>query len=393
MLLNTETKTRGDNSVFAAGAYDNRLLNLVREEGPGDYCASVKSAIIFLDSALRVKNINREAEKLFAVERDHVIGRQAEKAFQRLGEKFLKVFAISEHEEFYTANYKLRIREQTVYIHIDALKLRDSVGNLSGVILIAQDVSTIRATLRQIQTTQMLTSLGELAAGVAHHVRTPLTTISGYLQVMVNRMEDDQYTVRRDVLEMLYDEVSYINNVVKELILFAKPPVCREPGVSINRVLEEALLLTFKQLGGENITIDKLLAQDLPEITADVNLIKQALVNIMQNAVEDMPDTGTIRLRSGLHAELNMLVVAITDTGCGVALQIMPRVFEPFYTTKVDRLGLGLPTAYRIVSEHGGFINISSEPGSGTKVHVYLPVTDERVRHLTHVQQQILNLQ
>jgi two-component system sensor histidine kinase AtoS len=276
---------------------------------------------------------------------------------------------------------------------VETLKLPETLDKHNSLIVIMQDISAVRATIKQIQTTKMLMSLGELAAGVAHHVRTPLTTISGYLQVMLNRLEDDEYKVRRDVLETLLDEVSYINNVVKELILFAKPPLEKEPGVNINLVLEEALLLTFKDLGGEKIEIDKQLAQNLQTINADPNLMKQALVNIMQNAMEAMPDEGILTVRSWLHADSNMLVIEIADTGDGVAPQILSRVFEPFYTTKLDRMGIGLPIAHRIVTEHGGFININSETNRGTKVHVYLPIMDERMRQLALVHQQVLNLQ
>ena len=379
--------------MYSLEAYDNKLMYLVREDEYKEYFETAKSGIVFIDATLRVKNLNREAERLFGIERAHVMGKRAEIAFGRFGEKFLKIFAISEYDDFHTTNVGLKLKDQICYIHIDALKLRDASGGLSGVILIAQDVSAVRAAIKQIQTTQMLMSLGELAAGVAHHVRTPLTTISGYIQVMMNRLEDDRYTVRREVLETLLDEVSYINNVVKDLILFAKPPIQKEPGVNINHVFGEALLLTFKQLGGEQITIDKELAENLPTITADANLLKQAMVNVLQNAVEAMPSEGILSVRTWLHAELNMLVAAIADTGPGVPPQILPRVFEPFYTTKLDRMGLGLPTSHRIVNEHGGFINISSDEKAGTKVHIYLPIIDDRLRHLEAVHQQILNLQ
>ncbi|MPM79535.1 Sensor protein FixL [bioreactor metagenome] len=113
----------------------------------------------------------------------------------------------------------------------------------------------------------------------------------------------------------------------------------------------------------------------------------------MQNAVEAMPDEGVLTLKTWLNSDLNMIVIAITDTGAGVATEILPRVFEPFYTTKLDRMGLGLPIAHRIVSEHGGFINISSDEKGGTKVSIYMPIIDGRLNHLSIVHQQILNLQ
>jgi two-component system sensor histidine kinase AtoS len=318
-----------------------------------------------------------------------------EEVFRHHGEKFLKVFYLDEYEDLSTINLKLKVQDQYIYAHIDTLRLRGTTGESNGLIVIIQDLSAVRAAIKQIQITQMLMSLGELAAGVAHHVRTPLTTISGYLQVMLGRLEDDRYTVGRDVLEMMLDEVSCINKVVKELVMFAKPPVNKETNIDINRTIEEALLLTFKQLGGEKIAIDKQLAANLPALTVDSNLIKQAVVNIMQNAIEAMPNEGVLSVKSWINSELNMLVIAIGDTGSGVAPEILPRVFEPFYTTKLEHMGLGLPVAHRIVSEHGGFININavSPTGTGAHIHIYLPIVDERHRRLRVVHQQVLNLQ
>lgn len=383
----------GVGSVYTAEAWDNKIVYMGREEDYREYFETARSGIMYIDGLLRVKNLNREAERIFGLERSQVIGKRADVAFAHCGERFLKTFAVSEYDDFYAANVKLKMRDQAAYVHVDSLKLRDDADEVSGIIVIVQDISAVKATLKQIQTTQMLMSLGELAAGIAHHVRTPLTTLSGYLQIMMNRLEDDRYSVRREVLEMLLGEVSYINNVVKELVLFAKPPVNRQPGVNVNRLVEDALRLVFKQMGGENVTIDKQLAEGLPQLTADGNLLKQAVVNIIQNAMEAMPERGTLTVRSWLHADLNMLVVAVADTGDGVGPQVLGRVFEPFYSTKLDRMGLGLPTAHRIVTEHGGFINISSDEKSGTKVHVYLPIIDDRVRQLTVAHQQILNLQ
>ncbi len=379
--------------MFSAQAEENKVVYLLQGDEYRDYFEAAKAAIIYLDAGLRVKNINREAERVFGLSRPQALNRRADAVFGHFGDRFLKVFAVSEYEDFYATNVKLKVNDQAVFVHVDTLKLRDSQGEVFGVIVIAQDISAVKATIKQIQTTQMLLSLGELAAGVAHHVRTPLTTISGYLQIMMKRLEDDRCSVGRDVLDMLLGEVSYINNVVKELVLFAKPPVSRQPGVNINRLLEDALELTFQELGSDKLAVDKALAAGLPTVCADAGLLKQAVMNVLQNAQEAMPDQGTLTIRTWLHGELDMLVIAVGDSGGGVAPQILPRVFEPFYSTKLDRMGLGLPTAHRIISEHGGFINISSQERVGTKVHIYLPVADERSRQLAVAHQQILNLQ
>lgn len=379
--------------MLAAEASDYRTLYLLKEDDHKDYFKSAKIGLIYVDSECKVRSINREAEKLCGVNRARVIGEKAETAFGHFGETFIRLFILADYDDFHSVNSRIQQEEKSLYLHGDAIRLRDAHGDSTGIVVVLQDVSEIRSTLRQIQTTQLLMSMGELAAGIAHHVRTPLTTISGYLQIMLNRLENDQYTVRRDVVEMLLDEVSYINTVVKELVMFANPPLQKAPGVTLNRILDESLLLVFKQLGGEKITITKLLAENLPPITADANLLQQAFVNILQNAMEAMPDTGELGIRTWLHSDLNMLVIAVTDNGCGVDPGILARIFEPFYTTKLDRMGLGLPIAHRIISEHGGFIHVSSNERMGTKVHVYLPIVNDRLHQVSRVHQQILNLQ
>jgi len=380
-------------NMYLAAASQNRVVHLVREDEYKEYFESTTNGILHLDNNMRIKSLNREAERIGGVDRSNVIGKRVEVVFQKFGAQFLKIFDTSDFEDIKTANLSLKVNEQVIYVHTDALKLMDSSGVFNGMIVILQDVSAVRAAIKQIQTTQMLVSLGELAAGVAHHVRTPLTTISGYLQVMLGRIDDDKYTVRRDVLETLLGEVSYINDVVKELILFAKPPVQKEPDVDINRLLEDALRLVFKEIGGEKIDINKELVKNLPTIIADNNLIKQAVMNIMQNAIESMDGEGVLGIKTWMNAELSMLVIAINDTGAGVTPEIMSRIFEPFYTTKLDRVGLGLPIANRIIVEHGGFVNVSSGEKGGTKVHIYLPIVDDCTNRLAVIHQQILNLQ
>ena len=371
----------------------NKILSLTKEDEYKECLESTTNGIIYLDNKMCMTNVNDEAERICGIGRSNTLGKRVDIVFKNYGENFLQIFNVSEEQEVKTANLKLEMNDQIMYLHVDTLKIVDTSGEVNGIVVILQDMSAVRAAIKQIQTTQMLMSLGEIAAGVAHHVRTPLTTIGGYLQIMLKRLENDQYTVRRDVLEMLLTEVSYINDVVKELVLFAKPPVQKQPDVSMNDLVDEVLLLTFKQVGSEKININKQLTINLPTIIADSNLLKQALINIIQNAIESMTGEGTLGIKSWVNAQLSMLVIAIEDTGGSVPDKILPMIFEPFYTTKSDRMGLGLPIANRIIAEHGGFINISPGEKGGTKVHIYLPIIDERISRLTVVHQQILNLQ
>lgn len=368
---------------------------LVQEDDYKEYFDNTTTGVIYLDVNHRIKNMNNEAKRICHIDHHDVIGRKAELIFADFGEEFLDIFAVRKDEEIKCGTMKIKVNGQQMYLQVNTLRIFDNTGCVVGHIMIMQDVSAVRAALKQIHTTKMLMSLGEVAAGVAHHVRTPLTTISGYLQLMLGRLENDKYTVKRDVLEGLLGEVSYINNVVKELIMFAKPSVVKKPGVDINRILNEALLLTFNHFGSEDIQMQRQIIKGLPTITGDASLLQQALVNILQNALEAMGNQGVLTVKTWRDYETNMLVISIRDTGAGVAPEILPKVFEPFYTTKLDRMGLGLPIAYRIVAEHGGFINLTlaTVNTTGTKVHIYLPVLEDNARRLSIVHQQVLNLQ
>ncbi len=368
---------------------------LVQEDDYKEYFDNATTGVVYLDVNHRIKNLNNEAKRICHLDHHDIIGRKAELVFADFGDEFLNIFSVGKDEEIKCGTMKIKINGQQIYLQVNTLRIFDNTGSVVGHIIIMQDVSAVRAALKQIHTTKMLMSLGEVAAGVAHHVRTPLTTISGYLQLMLGRLENDKYTVKRDILEGLLGEVSYINNVVKELIMFAKPSVVKKPGVDINRILNEALLLTFNHFGNEEIQLQRQIIKGLPTITGDASLLQQALVNILQNALEAMGDKGVLAVKTWRDYETNMLVISIVDTGAGVPTEILPKVFEPFYTTKLDRMGLGLPIAYRIVAEHGGFINLTLATGdtTGTKVHIYLPVLEDNSRRLSVVHQQVLNLQ
>lgn len=367
---------------------------LVQNEEYKEYMEAATTGVIYFDNNKKIKNINLEAERICSLRKGEILGKCVSEVFEKFGKRFLRIFSCSENKEVKSMTVCAQVDAKQVYLHLNLLKVIDSTGNVAGNVLMIQDVSALKAAIKQIQTTKMLISLGEVAAGVAHHVRTPLTTISGYLQLMIGRLENDKYTVKRDVLEGLLGEVSYIDNIVKELVMFAKPPIAKKPGVDIGRCLSEALRMTFKELGCEKIAIKRQIVKELPTINADENFLQQALVNILQNALESMGDTGVLTVKTWRDYEINMLVISIGDTGSGIAPEILPRIFEPFYTSKLDRMGLGLPIAHRIVFEHNGFINISLPQNSaaGTVVKIYLPIIEKEDRiHL--IQQQVLNLQ
>lgn len=364
-----------------------------QECGSTDFLELNSTGVIQLDSENRIKNINREAERICGLEARQIVGEPGEQELGFLGRRFWNMMSPQHKRDYKTMAVRIRRTDVDMYIQLNVLQIvGGQQSNSATSVIILQDISAIKMSLKQIQTTEMLVSLGELAASVAHHVRTPLTTISGYLQLMMKRAQNNKYMVKKEILEGLLNDVSYINNVIKDLVMFAKPPIHKRSGVDINGVLNEAFMLVLKDFDMAKYRLNRQFMSGLPVITADRDMLQQAFINIIQNAIEAMPQGGVLVTRLWRNYDSNMIVIGIEDTGGGIRTEILPRILEPFYTTKNDRMGLGLPIAYRIIAEHGGFFNVSYTE-HGTRVNIYLPIISKGRNDACIVEQQVLNLQ
>ncbi len=365
-----------------------------QEYRKNEYSEFKNTGVIQFDSENRIKNMNEEAERICGVDSSQVIGGCGEKELRFLGKRFWDMMAPEKRQDFKELAIKIRRHDVDMYVQVNVLHIvrggLKQAGTTSVVLL--QDISAIKMTLKQIQTTGMLVALGDLVSGFAHHIRTPLTTLSGYLQLMIQRAVNDKYVVKTEILEGLLNDVSYINNVIKELLIFVKPSLRKKAGVDVNDVLNEATLLTLKDTDLQKIEFDRQFMEKMPPIRADRAMLLQAFIHILSNAVEAMPKGGKLMTRIWRNNSNNMIVVGIEDTGGGIETEILPRVLEPFYTTKNDRMGLGLPIAYRIVAGHGGFLNVLPT-AYGTRVNIYLPIFHEAESCGRFLEQQVLNLQ
>ncbi len=240
----------------------------------------------------------------------------------------------------------------------------------SGWLLIIEDI-TERVNMRQqIARMDRLASLGRMSAGIAHEVRNPLTGVSLLLDELHDRLlghESDQLLIRRAL-----GEIERLETLVTEMLRFASMPEPKISSAQIENVIEETLFLVRKQLQRKQIKLTEDVAQGLPPIEMDADRIKQVLLNLFNNAIDAMPDGG--KLAISVRQRGGQVVVRVADTGCGIAADRLPLVFEPFFTSKGHGTGLGLAISYNIISEHGGEINIESHQGEGTVVAVSLPL-------------------
>ncbi|MFH1186244.1 MAG: ATP-binding protein [Chloroflexota bacterium] len=221
-----------------------------------------------------------------------------------------------------------------------------------------------------------LVAVGEMAAGVAHELNNPLTTVSGFAELILD--ETPAEAPYRADLERVLHEARRARSVVRRLLDFARQGEPLKMRADINEIVEDvlAMMTHFVHTGGVQLEVE--LAPSLPWITLDGNQIKQVLLNLFHNALHAMPGGGRLQVRTELRrrAERDWIVTHVADNGIGIDAAGLERIFEPFYTTRAESggTGLGLSVTYGIVSDHGGTIDVQSQRGGGSTFSVWLPV-------------------
>jgi len=235
------------------------------------------------------------------------------------------------------------------------------------IIIVARDVSVRKRLNELIHKTEKLYVVGQLAAGVAHEIRNPLTSIKGLLQIMQEDIEKPNY------IDIMLVEIEDIEKIVKEFLSLARPQARETSPIDINVLLEHVVTLISTQAIVKNIEIVQEIDCDLPPIDCDDHQVKQVFINILQNAVEAMSSGGVIKIQT-IWCDTGTIKFRFVDQGCGIPVDRIENIGEPFYSTKEKGTGLGLMISNKIVQEHGGTFHIESDVNVGTIVEVVLPV-------------------
>jgi Amt family ammonium transporter len=236
----------------------------------------------------------------------------------------------------------------------------------------------LEETQRQLFQSEKLAALGKLSAGIAHEIRNPLTSI----KILIHSLVDEQATEtsREKDLAVIEAEIARVNKIIKQFLDFARPrPPSLEP-MEVRAILEETLALLVYEMEAQKISLERSYAPDIPPVPMDREQMKQVFLNLLLNALQAMERGGNLRVAirwkpapSG-NGGRSVAEIAVQDTGPGMAEDIRSRIFEPFFSTKEEGIGLGLPIAQRIVEEHGGQIRVESRVGEGTTFTILLPL-------------------
>lgn len=225
-------------------------------------------------------------------------------------------------------------------------------------------------------TAEKLGALGQMAEGVAHEVRNPMVAIGGFARRIKDRLPPGDPL--KDYAGHIIKEVERLESMVEEIVRFKTIMISPYGRVNLKSLIDETLAKRESVTIALGIRVYADAAEGLPEIQGDEGNLKLALENIIQNSVEAMPGGGELKISVGPRpGKEGWVTLTITDTGRGIAKEDISNVFDPFFTTKMSGAGMGLTLVHRIVTRHGGEVDISSEPGAGTSVSVHLPIKQE----------------
>jgi len=378
---------------YAAIAIENaRLYAEIKssEARYRDLFANANDLIFTLDRNLMVLSVNKVGPALTGLDEDQIVGRPLHQlcipeAWSPSQHSFADLLRGRVLQPF---ELQLRGQEDApVFLEVSA-RLVDNGQRGETIHCIARDLTERRKLEQQLLRSEKLSAIGQLVAGVAHEVNNPLTSISGYTQLMLR--DTNLPAAAHEDLKHIHIQAERAARIVQNLLVFAREHKPERLLIDLNEVVRSTLALRAYQLRVDNIHVTTDLDPDLPRTVADPFQLQQVFLNLINNAHHAMLERGgqgtlTLRTRAGVHTAKDgiapgtpILTVSVGDSGIGIPVRDLNRIFDPFFTTKPvgQGTGLGLSICFGIVQEHGGRIWAESEVGVGTTVHVELPQLD-----------------
>ena len=381
-------------SGYVAVAIENSLLYQEQQERASELkllkefnesiIESINVGLLAVDLEGRVTRLNSALEHILDLKRDEAVGKRVEDLFsedfsdtlrQVLGNDKWRLKEIRNIYKIHTATRA----GHTLVLNIAIAPLQDSQEQ-TGALVVLEDVTSRIRLEEQLQQREKLSSIGLLAAGVAHEVNTPLTGVSSYTQMLLGMLPETD--PKRALLQKVRLQAERATNIVNNLLNFSRTGSATEfTEVNINRVLDDTLQLLEPQLRRSQIEIVRVYDPDSPSVFGNSGKLQQVFTNLLLNARDAIPDGGSITI-STIASEEDSLMIEVWDTGIGIAPENVAKLYDPFYTTKgVGRgTGLGLAVSYGIVQEHSGHISVESTPGRGTTFRITLPTAHAHAR-------------
>ena len=338
---------------------------------------SMNVGVLAVDFGGAVESWNTQLEGLIGIAREEAVGRKLEDV---LPSDLLAEIMARSSDERVSSLYKFHMQSRegrNLVVNVSIAPLVGKSGDRIGRLILFDDVTQRMHLEEQVFQNEKLTSLGLLAAGVAHEVNTPLAVISNYIQMLAKQLPSGD--PRHQLIEKVVKQTFRASEIVNNLLNFSRTGAAEFTEVNLNSVVEEVLTLVAHPFRTAQVKVNRNLQQELPSVLGSNNKLQQVFLNLFLNARDAMPSGGIVEIRTAAHN--GSVEVEIIDTGGGIPRENLNRIFDPFFTTKSSGrgTGLGLSVSYGIVKEHAGKVDVRSTPGKGTSFRLEFPVARKAV--------------
>jgi two-component system NtrC family sensor kinase len=349
---------------------------------------SSPNSVVTINLKKEISSINKRTEEMFHLRRKKVMGVQSSAIFEdditRIVDLALDHHAVVDNKEI----QRVRTDGSLALLGITSSLLRNHQGNLIGAMIILRDLTEEKKTEELIRRIDRLTSLGQLSAGIAHEIRNPLASINFNVQLLAKKAALPE--TAQNLIKDTQEGIDRIRNLVKGMLDFAKPSRPCLKRDALIRVVRESITLMDSQLKEKRVEVLCALQDNLPEVILDAHQIQQVLVNLLLNGMEAMPEGGTIRIsgqweKKGSRKRCEQIVLQVADQGNGISRDDLPRIFNPFFTTKPEGTGLGLSIVHKILEQHNASVDVSSDKSRGTTFTLRFPIHPDEEKRCTDI--------
>ena len=357
-------KQKAENEADAIKSYNELILQ------------NIATGIMTIDLKGRLTVLNAEASRLLHLNRQQCIGKHFSKIFGP-DHPFLPTLSAMYktppvHDFIET---EIRFNEKSIPVSVRVSPLPDSNGQIIGSNWLLVDLSEVRELQSQIKEKEWLAYLGELSAAIAHEIRNPLNSITLFLGLLKRRVNKSPEQL--EAIEKITREIKALNSIVSDFLNFARPSDLEKGKFTLEELFNKTLFLAKKEISEKNISVKMHI--EPPDLTflGDINQLKQALLNIILNAVQAMDAYGLLQL-SAKQTEYGKLKIEVCDNGNGIAPEYLDKIFKPFFSTRSQGTGLGLAIVQNIIRAHNGTIVVKNNPDKGARFIIELPEREKK---------------
>jgi PAS domain S-box-containing protein len=340
-------------------------------ENMNSVMAGMEDGLILFTREARAVMVSPSAEKFLGAPAGHFLGRRVAEIFP-IGHPLHQVLQVQGDElSEIAAETDLQTIEGPKRVSVSVQSIQED-GERMGALMTLRDLDSIESINTQLQVSERLAALGRITAGVAHEVKNPLNSMRLWLENLKESLPGEADPNAQQAVQVLDKEIDRLDAVVKRFLDFTRPMEVRLEATQLADILREVVEVAQPQLRKAKVEVAQLLPIDVPEVYVDRALLKQAVLNLVLNAVEAMPNGGKLHLVLSRRGE--MAEISVGDTGKGIPPENRQKIFQLFFTTRPGGSGIGLASTFRIVQLHNGSIDFISEVGRGTTFRIELPL-------------------